>query len=171
MSLELTEQAEAEIWAEAEQHCPPANSSDRLETIYTVPPLLGPAYYHIIELYPGLELFIFNKTYRDLTVCGLEKDHLVQFKVQLSGVEDSGDHVLINAAQSYVGGSRIQRSLTVFSPQSQPQVGVDIHMLPHLLRQFFATPTGELLAELQPLVQKNNCNGCFHPKPQQQCEQ
>lgn len=164
MSFDLTAQAEAEIWAEAERQRPPVTSIDRLETLYSVPPLLGSGYHREIELYPGLDLCIFRETYCDLTIQALENRHLVQFKVHLSGVEDSGDHVLINAAQSYIGGSGIQRSLTVFIPRLQPLVGVDIHMQPHLLRQFFAAPTGELPAELQPLVQGDDWQQVFSPK-------
>ncbi|XPM52408.1 MAG: hypothetical protein EDM05_028955 [Leptolyngbya sp. IPPAS B-1204] len=33
MSLDLTAQEVDDIWMEAEQHCPPATSIDRLETI------------------------------------------------------------------------------------------------------------------------------------------
>ncbi|AFY89078.1 MAG: HTH-type transcriptional activator RhaR [Chroococcidiopsis cubana SAG 39.79] len=164
MSLELTEQEVEKICMEAEQQCPPVTSIDRLETIYSVPTLVGSGYSRDIKLYPSLELCIFHETYRDLTIKVPENRHLVQFKVLLSGVEDSGNHVLIDAKQSYVGGSGIQRRLKVFLPQSQPQVGVNIHIQSHLLSQFFATPTGELPAELQPLVRGDDWQQVFSPK-------
>jgi AraC-like DNA-binding protein len=164
MSLDLTAQEVDVIWAEAEQHCPPATSIDRLETIRTMPSQLGRGYCREMELYPGLELCIFNETYSDLTIHATENQHLVQFKVQLSGIEDSGDYMLINAQQSYIGGSGIQPCLTVFIPRSQPLVGVDIHIQPHLLTQFFAATTGELPSELQPLVQGDDWQRVFSPK-------
>ncbi|MBE9180611.1 helix-turn-helix transcriptional regulator [Oculatella sp. LEGE 06141] len=164
MPLDLIAQEVDEIWTEAEQCCPSVTSIDRLETIYTMPPLLGSGYRREIELYPGLELCVFNEIYNDLTLRALENKHLVQFKVHLSGVEDSGDYMLIDAAQSYVGGSGIQRRLTVFMPKFQPHVGVNIHLQPHLLNQFFATPTGELPPELQPLIQGDNWQKVFSTK-------
>lgn len=164
MSLDLTAQEVDAIWTEAEQQCPPKISLDRLETIYTVPPLLGYGYHREMELHPGLELCIFNEAYNDLTWRSPESQHLVQFNVHLSGVADSGDFVLLNAEQSYIGGSGIQRSFQTFTPQSQPQVGVDIHLQPHLLNQFFATPTGELPSELQPLVRDDDWQQVFLPK-------
>lgn len=164
MGLDLTVQEVEEIWIEAEQQCPPVTSTDRLETIYSVPTLLGSGYRREIDLYPGLDLCIFNETYCDLITQGPENEHLVQFKVHLSGIEDSGDHVLINGEQSYVGGSGIQRRLEVFTPQCQPLVGVDVHIQPHLLSQFFATPTGELPVEMQPLVRGDDWQRAFSPK-------
>jgi len=164
MSFNLTSQQVDEIWMEAEQQCPPVESINRVETIYTMPSLLGSGYRREIELYPGLELCIFNETYRDLLIQVPEDGHPVQFKVYLSGVEDSSDFLLLNAEQSYVGGSGIQRSIKVFTPQSQPLIGVDIHMQPHWLRQFFATPTGELPIELQPLVRDDDWQQVFSPK-------
>ena len=141
---------------EAEQQCPPVTSIDRLETIYSVPTLVGSGYSRDIKLYPSLELCIFHETYRDLTIKVPENRHLVQFKVLLSGVEDSGNHVLIDAKQSYVGGSGIQRRLKVFSPQCQPQIGINIHIQPHLLSQFFATPT--------------TGSRCFLPRLRRRCD-
>jgi AraC-like DNA-binding protein len=165
MSLNLTVQEADVIWTEAEQHCPPVTSIDRLETIRTVPSQLGSGYAREIELCPGLELRIFNETlHENLTLRGTENLHLVQFKVLLSGVEDSGDYVLINAEQGYIGGSGIQRGLTVFAPGMQPAVGIDIHLQPHLLRQFFATLDGELPIELQPLVRGEDWQRAFSPK-------
>jgi AraC-like DNA-binding protein len=164
MSLNLTVQEQAAIKAEFEQHCPPAISIDHLETIYTVPPQLGSGYSRAIELYPGLELCIFNRTFQNLTVLVPENRHPLQFMVALSGVFDSGDFLLIDPERSYVGGSGIQRSHRVFHPHAVPQVGVNIHLQPHLLQQFFATPTGELPAELQPLVQGENWQQVFSPK-------
>jgi AraC-like DNA-binding protein len=165
MSLTLTEQEYDEICLEAEQRCPPILSIDRLETIHAMPTQLGQGYSRAMELYPGLELSIFNETYRDdVTFRASENQHPVQFKVQLTGIEDVPGHVLINAEQSYIGGSGIQRALTVFSPGSQPSVGVNIHLQPHLLNQFFATPSGELPPDLQPLVQENDWQRVFSPK-------
>jgi len=157
-------QEKAVIEAEFKQHCPPATSIDHLETIYTVPPQLGSGYSRTIELYPGLELFIFNRTFRNLTVSVPENRHPLQFMVALSGVCDSGDFVLIDPEHSYVGGSGIQRSYRVFHPHLAPQIGVDIHLQPHLLQQFFATPAEELPAELQSLVQGENWQRVFSPK-------
>jgi AraC-like DNA-binding protein len=165
MSLTLTAQEHDEICLEAAQRCLPIVSIDRLETIYPMPAQLGQGYSRVMELYPGLELSIFNETYRDdVTFRASENQHPVQFQVRLTGIEDVPTHVLINAEQSYIGGSGIQRALTVFSPASKPQVGVDIHLQPQVFSQFFATPTGALPADLQPLVQENDWQRVFSPK-------
>jgi AraC-like DNA-binding protein len=164
MSLDLTAQEVDATWQEAEQHSPPATSIDRLETIHTVPSQLGHGYQREMELYPGLELSIFHETYpRGFTYRGVEHPHLVQFMVHLSGVVDSGDFLYQDAAHSYIGGSGMQRAVVnVHSDQSE--VGVNIHVQPHLLRQLFATSTGELPPELQPLVRGDDWQRVFSPK-------
>jgi AraC-like DNA-binding protein len=165
MSRYLTAQEHDEIWLEAKQHCPPATSIDRVETIYSASSSLGSVYFREIELYPGLELCIQHAThYENLIVQSLENEHLVQFQVWLSGVADAGDHMSIDAEQSYIGGSGIQPSHQCFYSKAQPVIGVNIHMQPHLLSQFFAAPTGELPAELQPLVQGDDWQRRFSPK-------
>jgi AraC-like DNA-binding protein len=164
MSLDLTAQEFNEIWMEAEQQCPPVTSIDRRETICSVPSRLGSGYRREMELYPGLELTIFNETLNNLTFRGVENRHLVQFMVHLSGVIDTGHSLYQDANQSYIGGSGIQRAFTSFFPATQPQIGVDVHLQPHLLGQFFAMPTGELPPELQPLVQGDDWQQVFSPK-------
>ncbi len=165
MGFDLTAQEVDEIWMEAEQHCPPATSIDRLETIRTVPSRLGTGYKRDIELCPGLELSIFNETYHeDLTFRGLEHSHLVQFMVHLSGVVDSGSFLYQDATQSYIGGNGIQPPVTNSHSANLPEVGVDIHLQPHLFRQLFATPAGELPSELQPLVKGEDWQQVFSPK-------
>jgi AraC-like DNA-binding protein len=164
MSLDLTAQEVDEIWMEAEQQCPPVTSIDRLETICSVPSRLGSGYRCEMELYPGLELTIFNETLNDLTFRGEENRHLVQFMVHLSGVIDTGHLLYQDANQSYIGSSGIQPAFTSFSPAAQPQIGVDIHLQPYLLSQFFAMPTGELPPELQPLVWQDNWQRVFSTK-------
>lgn len=164
MTLELTVQAEAELWRETEQQYPPVMSLDRVEMIYTVPPLMGSGTERRSELYSGLELCIYNQTLYDVGRQVLENPHPVQFMVHLSGVSDSGDLPWIDAAQSYVGGSGIQRNHFVFVPQSQPQIGLTIHMEPDLLHRFFAEPSGELPLELQPLVQGEDWQQVFSTK-------
>jgi AraC-like DNA-binding protein len=165
MSLDLTAQDVDAIWMEAEQQCPPATSIDRLETISTVPSRLGRGYVREMELCPGLELAIFHQTYaEDLTCRGFEHPHLVQFMVHLSGVVDSGDFLYQDATQSYIGGSGVQPAVTTFHQANQPEVGVNIHLQPHLLHQFFATPTGKLPPELQPLLRGDDWQRVFSPR-------
>lgn len=150
---------------EAEQHCPPATSIDRLETIRSVPASLGSGYLRQIDLSPGLHLCIYHETYNNLTIWEPEHQHLIQFMVSVSGVIDNTTRSMVtNAEQSYVGGSGIQQGCRLSMFRSQTQIGVDIHMQPHLLRQFFATPTDELPAELQPLVRENDWHQAFVTK-------
>ncbi len=165
MSLDLTAQEVDEIWTEAEQHRPPAISIDRLESIHTVPSQLGSGYIREIELCPGLDLAIFHETYAaDLTYRLFEHPHLVQFMVHLSGVVDSGDFLYQDATQSYIGGSGIQPAVAIFHPANQPEIGVNIHLQPHLLHQFFAAPTGELPPDLQPLLRGDDWQRVFSPR-------
>jgi len=165
MSFDLTAQDVDEIWMEAEQHCSPATSIDRLETIHTMPSQLGSGYIREIDLCPGLELAIFHETYaEDLTFRSVEHPHLVQFMVHLSGVVDSGDFLYQDATQSYIGGSGIQPAVTNFHRANQPEIGVNIHLQPHLLHQFFAAPTGELPPELQPLLRGDDWQRVFSPR-------
>ncbi|MBW4651979.1 MAG: AraC family transcriptional regulator [Kaiparowitsia implicata GSE-PSE-MK54-09C] len=163
--VELTSQEVNAIWVEAEQRCPPAVSIDRLETIRTMPSQLGSGYNRDMELCPGLELSIFNETYyEDLTYRGREHLHLVQFMVHLSGVVDSGDFLYQDATQSYIGGSGIQPAVTNFHPANQPEVGVNIHLEPHLFSQLFAMPDGELPSELHPLMRGDDSQRVFSPR-------
>jgi len=165
MSLDLTVQDVDELWMEAKQHRPPATSIDRLETIHTVPSQLGSGYSREMELCAGLELAIFHTTYaEDLTCRGVENPHPVQFMVHLSGVVDSGDFLYQDATQSYIGGSGVQPEIIDFHPANQPEVGVNIHLQPHLLKQFFAASTDELPPELQPLMRGDDWQQVFSPK-------
>jgi AraC-like DNA-binding protein len=118
-----------------------------------------------MELCPGLELSIFNETYHeDFTYRGREHPHLVQFTVHLSGVIDSGSFLYQDATQSYIGGSGIQPAVSNFHPANQPEVGVDIHLEPHLFSQLFATPDGELPSELCPLMRGDDSQRVFSPR-------
>ena len=164
MSLDLTIQEADEIYAEAQQHCPPATSVDHVEMIYPEPSKLGRGYNREMELCSGLELCIMDITSHDLTLRVPENNHLVQFTVLLSGTCDSGEHVQLNGLQSYVGGSGIQPQHFIRTSRSHRQVGVDIHMSPALFRQFFGNAQGELPASLQPLVQGNDWQHRFSPK-------
>ena len=168
MSLDLTVQEADELYAEAEQQCPPATSADHMEMIYPEPSKLGNGYNREMELCSGLELRIFDVAYNDLTLRHLENSHLVQFTVLLLGnvdsAFDSGDDLQLNACQSYVGGSGIQPQHFIRIPRSHRQVGVDIHMPPALFQQFFGNAQGKLPASLQPLVQGNDWQRRFSPK-------
>ncbi|MEM9903699.1 MAG: AraC family transcriptional regulator [Cyanobacteria bacterium P01_D01_bin.44] len=155
MSLDLTLQ-DLDALEEAEQQATPVASPDSAEAIYTVPPQIGSGYHREIELQPGMELRIFNYTYRDVALRIPEDQHLVQFIVHLSGVADSGDLVYQDAYHSYIGGSGIQRSVTSFFAASEHQIGVNIHVQPQLFQQLFGTPAGELPPELRSLVPKQD---------------
>lgn len=165
MSFDFSLQEWSALWDEAEQQTAPVTSPDRLETLYRVPLLLGSGYERKIELQPGMELLIFNYTYRDFALQIPENQHLVQFMTHLSGVTDSGDFLYQDAHHGYIGGSGIQRPVTSFFAASEHQVGVNIHVQPHLFRHLFSTPTGELPPELQPLVPgQDEWQRVFSPK-------
>lgn len=164
MSLDLTIQDAKEIYAEAEQQCPPVTSIDHVETICRVPSKLGNGYEREVELCPGLYLSIIDTVHNDVTLRFPENNHPVQFAAYLSGVLDSGDYLQITSQQAYIGGSGIQLSHFVHIPRSHNQVGVEIHMTPALFQQFFADSHGELPASLQPLVQANDWQRKFSPK-------
>ena len=165
MSLDLTAQEVDAICMEAEHHSPPVKSIDGLETIYTVPSQLGYGYHRKIELCHGLELEIFHETYHDdLVYWEVENHHLVQFMVNLSGAIDTDNSLYQNATQGYVGGSGIQKDSCSSAYGNRPYIGVDIHLQPHLFKQFFATPAGELPVEYQPLVKGDDWQQRFSPK-------
>ena len=109
----MTIQEAEEIYAEAEQHCPPITSIDHLETIYTEPPLLGSGYEREIELCLGLKLCIVNILSRDVTLRFSENNHPVQFSAFLSGALDSGSHLQITPQQGYIGGMRLRTASAV----------------------------------------------------------
>ncbi|MEO0767842.1 MAG: AraC family transcriptional regulator [Cyanobacteria bacterium J06649_4] len=166
MSFELTTQDIDDLWTEAEQRCPPAISSDGVETIYSLSVLpMCQGHCREIALCPGLELTIFHETYLDDFVYrGVENPHLVQFMVHLSGVVDSGSFLYQDASHSYIGGSGIQRAVTSVHMANQPLIGVNIHLQPQLLNQLFVTSTGELPPELQPLIQGSDWQQVFSPR-------
>lgn len=81
-----------------------------------MPAELGYGYQRCIDLYPDLELSIFQQAYRqDFTCRGEEHLHVVQFMVHLSGVVDSGGFIYQDATQGYIGGSGIQPAMNHFS--------------------------------------------------------
>ncbi len=165
MSLDLTLQESAALWAKAERQYAPVTSIDRLETICTVPPEMGSGYQREIEIQPGIELCIFNRTYRDVTIRLPESQHPVQFAVNLSGVVDSGNFLYQDSDWGYIGGSGIQRPVASFFPRSQRNIGVNIHLQPQILTQLFGTSAGELPPELAPLVPGDtHCQRVFSPK-------
>lgn len=165
MSLDLTDAELDEIYAEAEQHCPPVSSADGLESIHTLPTQLGYGYSRKIDLCSGLELVIFYEIYPDGFIYrGVENAHPVQFMVHLSGTVDSGSFLYQDSSHSYIGGSGIQPAVSNWHSANQLELGVNIHLQPQLLRQLFATPTGELPPEFQLLVQGDDWQQVFSPK-------
>lgn len=169
MSLELTTHDIDALVTEAEKIYPPVTSSDDLETIHTVPPILGRGYARVMDLCSGLELCIIDTVLHDVIECVSENEHLVQFAAYLSGVLDSwgyvdGDYLQIDAQQSYIGGSGIQPRHFARPRTSHRHVGVDIHVTPDLFEQFFANAQGELPVSLQSLVQGDNWQYRFSPK-------
>ena len=164
MSLDLTTHDIEAIYAEAEQHCPPVISADRVETIYTGHPQLGSGHVREIELCAGLGLHIFDVTPRNLTLQCPENEHLIQFSAFLSGLFDCGDYLQVNSSQGYIGGSGIQPRHYMRVSKAHRQVGVDIHMTPALFQQFFADAQGEQSAFSKALVQENNWQHRFSPR-------
>ncbi|WP_031293257.1 helix-turn-helix transcriptional regulator [Leptolyngbya sp. Heron Island J] len=156
MVLELSRNAYDVLWTEAEQQFKPITSVDGLETIYKVPPQLGKGYNRCIALQPGVELCIVDRTYQDVAIYIPENQHPVQFMVYLSGVADSGDFLYQDANWGYVGGSGIQSPVRTFLPGGQHQLGVNVHMQPHLLAQFFGTSDSELQSTIETLVPGND---------------
>ncbi|NJM98384.1 MAG: helix-turn-helix transcriptional regulator [Phormidesmis sp. RL_2_1] len=165
MSIDLNLADFAALWTEAEQQHAPVTSIDRLETIYTVPPKIGNGYQREMRLQPGIDLCIFNRTYRDVRLHLPESQHLVQFMVNLTGIIDSGDFLYQDSEWGYIGGSGIQRPVASFFSRSQRNVGVDIHIQPQVLIQLFGTSTGEPPPELKPLLPgDNHWQRVFSPK-------
>ena len=165
MSLDLTAAEFDDIHEEAQQQGPPVTSTDGLESIHTLPSQLGYGHYRAIELCSGSELTIFHETYPDGFIYrGVENPHPVQFMVHLSGTVDSGSFLYQDSNHSYIGGSGIQPAVTNRHLANQPEIGVNIHLQPQLLKQLFTTSTGELPPELQPLVQGDDWQQVFSPK-------
>ncbi|MEM9245150.1 MAG: AraC family transcriptional regulator [Cyanobacteria bacterium P01_F01_bin.153] len=167
--MDLTAREVEEIWAEAEQRCPPQVSGDRLETTYVIQSVLGSGEVREIQLCPDLELSIINVLSTEWTEKTPENEHLVQFAAYLSGEFNScgylnDDHLLINSHQGYVGGGGIQPHHQTKVDSLCRQVGVNIHLTPALFRQLFANEYGELPLELHPLVQGDDWQNRFSPK-------
>lgn len=166
MALKLSAQDKADIWVEANASRPPVKSPDCSETRFEMPAVLGSGYHREIPLHPGLELNIFSKTYRDVTVSVPENEHLVQFEVFLSGIVDSGDFLYQDDQWGYVGSSGIQRSFNAFYPESQTIAGIDIHIQPQLLSQLF--PTDDVPPLVHDLIQADRAQTVFSPRTTQE---
>lgn len=94
-----------------------------------------------------------------------ENQHPVQFAAQLSGIIDGVGCPRIDPNWGYIGSSGIQRPCVSFLPESQRYIGISIEVQPHLLAQFFGSPTGELPSELQLLaLDKDQWQQMFSPK-------
>ncbi|NEP58615.1 MAG: helix-turn-helix transcriptional regulator [Symploca sp. SIO2G7] len=165
MSLDLAWQEINDLWAETSQQPPLVTSIGQLETLYTLPPQMGNGYERVIKLQPGVELCIFDRIFRDLTLRMPENQHPVQFIVYLSGITDSIGCPRIDSNWGCISGSGIQRPFTSFFPESQRQIGVTIEVQPQVMAQFFGTPEGELPPDMQPFVLGNNqWQRLFSPK-------
>ena len=120
MSLKLNPQEHQTLWDAAKQEQPSVISADELATTLPMPASLGCGGNQEIELQPGVELCLFDRTYHHKTTVSIhESPHLVQFMVYLTGTADSGDFVYQNADRGYIGGSGIQRPLQTCFPQGQ----------------------------------------------------
>ncbi|MBE7384257.1 MAG: helix-turn-helix transcriptional regulator [Leptolyngbya sp. SIO1E4] len=152
MVFELSQSASDALWLETHQQFMPVTSADGLETISKIPPQLGKGYEREVALQPGVELHIFDSTYQDIAIHIPENQHPVQFMVYVSGVADSGDFIYQDANWGYVGGSGIQTPVRTFFPGAQHQVGVIVHVQPHLLAQLFGNSESKLQPTLDVLV-------------------
>ncbi|MEM1242552.1 MAG: AraC family transcriptional regulator [Cyanobacteria bacterium P01_H01_bin.26] len=152
MALELSQSANDALWTENRQQVKPLTSADGLETICKVSPQLGKGYEREVFLQPGVELCIFDRTYQDVAIDIPENQHPVQFMVYLSGVANSGDFIYQDANWGYVGGSGIQRPVQTVFPGGQHQVGVMVHVQPHLLAQFLGGADDNLEPTIEALV-------------------
>ena len=165
MSLDLTVQEIDDMWEEAGKNGASTTSIDGLETIHTMPSQLGYGYCRQVELCSGLELAILHETYSDDLLCReIENHHPVQLMVLLSGIVDTTDFLHQDATQSYVGGSGIQRRFNISFCKRQLYTGVDIHIQPQLLNQFFAPHRDEIPFEWQLLVKDDDWQQRFSPK-------
>ncbi|MEM7061855.1 MAG: AraC family transcriptional regulator [Cyanobacteria bacterium P01_B01_bin.77] len=161
--LNLTAREKYEIWAEAISDCPPVRPADDSEIHFMLPTKLGTGHHRALRLAPGIELNVFEATYRDLCLRNPENQHLVQFEVLLSGAIDSGDFLYQDRQHGYVGGSGIQPAFMSFYAQSQTIRGINIHIEPQVFRQLFmGTTDGELGLEAELLEALTQTQGPQH---------
>lgn len=133
---------------------------------YQTPKCLGDGYFQEVELFPGLELAIYDNEYRDdLVVKSPVRDHPVQFCIFLSGVvHHDDDFPSIGGKYGYLSGNGIAQAVTAKYQKSQRQVGVSVHLEPEILETFLAEDLEQFPTHLKPLIHNNDWQVVFSPQ-------
>ncbi|MEH2253955.1 AraC family transcriptional regulator [Nostoc sp.] len=153
--MTITPIPEWDEWqAEAAKNSP-QNPSEPFESYYQVPRQLGKGYGRSIEVYPQLQLSIWDcENHDDILEKGPESNHPLQFDIELLGS---------NADNTMISGAGVQRSWIGITPKSR-SVGVSIHMPPELLGTFFPIAGGEIPSQFSLLAKGNDLQIILEPK-------
>lgn len=131
---------------------------------YKIPECLGEGYFQEIELFPGLDLAIYDNEYRnDLVVKSPVRDHPVQFCIFLSSVVHHEDFSSIGGKYGYLSGNGIAQAVTAKYQKSQRQVGISVHLEPEVLETFLAEPE-QSPTHLNQLIYNNDWQVVFSPQ-------
>ena len=166
MTIILTGANFYEMLAEAEQSSPQACAVSSFETVYKYPERLGSGYCRRIELCNGVLLEIFDyQLQEDLIHQMPEREHpWVEYGVQLSGHEHSEYGAGTEAGQSVLYSSGLAKGERSQYGQ-QHCLGMEVHFDADQLHLFFASPTGELPAELKPLMKQDDWQNFYPYRP------
>ncbi|MBE9192708.1 helix-turn-helix transcriptional regulator [Gloeocapsopsis crepidinum LEGE 06123] len=132
---------------------------------YKIPECLGEGYFQEIELFPGLELAIYDNEYHDDVVVKIPvRDHPIQFNILLSGFVHHDDYPSIGGKYGYLSGNGIAQAVTSKYQKLQRQVGIGVHLEPEVLETFLAEDLEQFPTHLKPLIHNNDWQVVFSPQ-------
>ncbi|AFZ29235.1 transcriptional regulator, AraC family [Gloeocapsa sp. PCC 7428] len=140
-------------------------SDNRFKT-YKIPECLGEGYFQEIELFPGLELAIYDNEYCDDVVVKIPvRDHPIQFVIFLSGfVHHEEDFPSIGGKSGYLSGNGIAQAVSSKYQKSQRYVGISIHLEPEALKTFLVKDLEQFPLHLKQLIHNDDWQVVFSPQ-------
>ncbi|MES1021419.1 AraC family transcriptional regulator [Gloeocapsa sp. BRSZ] len=158
MTLIFSEADFGELMSEPAQ-CSKYHVDDQM---FIVSPQIGQGCRRELELLPGLWLEIFNyELHDDIEVRVAVHDHLIQFLILSSGLFTHNEvYPAIGGKCSYLSGSGISPAFVIKRQKLQPIAGINVHLLPELLKGFMA---GEPEQIVKLFIKENEWKVSFFP--------
>lgn len=155
-----------EMLEEAEQDSPQTHDISSFETVYKYPEKLGSGYCRGIELCNGVWLDIYDYHLQENLISRMpERDHpWVEYTIQLAGHWHSEYGGGAEAGQSFLWGSGLAKGERTLQAH-QHCLQINVHIEADQLQLLFASPTGELPAELKPLVKQDDWQNSYASRP------
>lgn len=152
-----------EMWDEAAQSIT-YQELNTFESFHQLHEELGRGGVRNIEVHPDISLKIVDyKLHEDVLIKIPEWNHPLQFCVLLSGSSINEDGRTIGNGYTCISGSGVQPQMSVRYTTSK-RVGIDIHMSPDVLGNYFADDDGEIIPQLRFLAKDDDWQALIYPE-------